>query len=341
MEDTRAAIWKTTEGGVLAPVVTEDGAGAAVKLLLALRAMCMQAEGRAERHKLMHALAELFSPVLKAWVNGAEKTLARLLETTVAIGGPSSSQELEELDGLASQSAAALETLQGGCLKAMRYLDRIGEELLPRSVCVQLLRCVGETYSKYAEMRAVAAVEARAERNSSPTASAASGGGGGGGVSGALRRLSSAERDNNSGSGSDSSGAGDTAGGATASSYSSALRMRSLRTAALKAMDGARAAVDGALVDFQDPDHDSLLPQPETDPEGWAAAVSLLNDTQGSAASLAEIVPEMEALCTRCREAWLAANRPAAAQTCRVYEVVYWVPGDPGAKNATFCTIYI
>lgn len=42
-----------------------------------------------------------------------------------------------------------------------------------------------------------------------------------------------------------------------------------------------------------------------------AAAVSLLNDTQGSNTSLAEIVPEMQVLCTRCREAWLAQNRPA------------------------------
>ena len=116
LEDTRSAIWKTTDDGVLAPAVTEDSAGAALKLLLALRAMCMQADGRAERHKLMHGLAELFAPVLGSWVGGAEKTLARLLETTVAIGksSSSSSQELEDgLESLASQSAAALETLQG------------------------------------------------------------------------------------------------------------------------------------------------------------------------------------------------------------------------------------
>ena len=31
----------------------------------------MKAEQRAERHKLMHALAELFAPVLNAWVTGA------------------------------------------------------------------------------------------------------------------------------------------------------------------------------------------------------------------------------------------------------------------------------
>ena len=238
LEDTRSAIWKTTDDGVLAPAVTEDSAGAAVKLLLALRAMCMQADGRAERHKLMHGLAELFAPVLGSWVSGAEKTLARLLETTAAIGKSSSSQELEDdLDSLPSQSAAALETLQGGCLKAMRYLDRIGDELLPRSVCVQLLRCVGETYAKYAEMRGVAAAKMKAARDSEQA-------GAGNSRSRALRRLSSADCDSSSGRTSAEGGP------TTASAYGSALRMRSLRTAALKAMDGARAAVDGALVDL-------------------------------------------------------------------------------------------
>ena len=183
-----------------------------MKLLLALRAMCMKADGRAERHKLMHALAEVFSPVLQSWVAGAEKTLARLLETTVAMG-KSSSQELEnDLDGLASQSAASLETLQGGCLKAMRYLDRIGEELLPRSLCVQLLRCVGETYAKYAELRAVAAAKGGADRDQNG------------------RRAGEDDASANSidrSTGSVSAKVGATA----ASSYGSALRMRSLRRA--------------------------------------------------------------------------------------------------------------
>lgn len=57
--------------GVLAPAVGEDGAGLAVRLLLALRTMFMKADTRAERHKLMHALAELFAPVLNVWVDGA------------------------------------------------------------------------------------------------------------------------------------------------------------------------------------------------------------------------------------------------------------------------------
>jgi hypothetical protein len=317
MEDTRSTIWKTTDAGVLAPAVTEDSASAAVKLLLALRAMCMQADGRAERHKLMHALAELFSPVLDSWVAGAEKTLARLLETTVAIGNSTSSQELEDdIESLASQSAAALETLQGGCLKAMRYLDRIGDELLPRSVCVRLLRCVGETYAKYAELRAAAATEV--ERDSEQVST--------GNGHNTLRRLSSSDRDHVDGA-SSTANVSPAADDRTASAYASAVRMRSFRTAALKAMDGARAAMDSALIDLQ-AGFESSLPRPTTDAEGWAAAVSLLNDTVGSAESLAEIVPEMERLCAHCRESWLASNRPAASQICTVYEVVHWVPGD-------------
>ena len=116
---------------MLRPAVGEDDAGRAVRLLLLLREMFLQVEAKPERHRLFHALAELFAPVLEAWVGGAEKTLARLLETTLAMA-PSLTAADGDGDG---GDEAALDSLQGGCLKAMEYLERVGGELLPRRVC--------------------------------------------------------------------------------------------------------------------------------------------------------------------------------------------------------------
>jgi len=259
---------------VLRPAVGEDDAGRAVRLLLLLREMFLQVEAKPERHRLFHALAELFAPVLEAWVGGAEKTLARLLETTLAMA-PSLTAADGDGDG---GDEAALDSLQGGCLKAMEYLERVGGELLPRVVALRLLGAMGGTYIAYAKHRAAAAVKEAAAGRA---------------VERAGHRAESSEE-------------------ASPAGVGSVLRMRGLRTAALKgaraAVDGARAAVDVALAEPAD----GASLDPEADPAGWAAALALLNDTVAAHSSLGELLPKMREMVSNCREAWLASNRPSA-----------------------------
>ena len=65
----RAAVWKTTEDGVLTPAITEDGAGLAVRLLLSLRTMFMKVSG--PQHRIV---------VVNLYAKAVSSTASRVLE---------------------------------------------------------------------------------------------------------------------------------------------------------------------------------------------------------------------------------------------------------------------